>query len=252
MARLIYLLYFWLVFMPALVLVTVFLGGACLLLSPVLGPRATGELTAVPWSRFGLMFSGVNVRVEGKEHIKPGQSYVVVANHLSHYDIWALYGWLGVDIRWVAKKEVRNIPVIGIACEVGLGHVFIDRSNHHAALASLEEAKQRVSHGTSIIFFPEGTRSNDGKLQPFKKGAFRMAQDLDLPVLPISINGTRHVLPKGSVLVTPGNITVTIHPALPAPAADSEVDDLMVRSRSVIESGLAEPDSPQSWPDASA
>lgn len=253
MARLVYLAYFWLLFMPALVLVTVVLGAVCLATAPFIGPRAAGQLTAVPWSRFGLMFSGVNVRISGREHIAPNQSYVIVANHLSHYDIWALYGWLGVDIRWVAKKEVRSIPVIGVACDVGLGHVFIDRGDHRAALASLEAAKTRISHGTSIIFFPEGTRSADGRLKPFKKGAFRMAQDLDLPILPVTIEGTHHVLPKGSALVTPGNITVTIHAPLPAPSKDTaSADEMMRRSQAVIEAALAEGEGSPSWPDAHA
>lgn len=251
MARAIYLAYFWLFFMPALVLVTCALGTLCLLVSPFMGPRAAGKLTAVPWARFGLMFSGVNVQVHGQENIDPNQSYVVVANHVSQYDIFALYGWLGIDFRWVAKKEVRGIPVIGIACDKGLGHVFIDRSNHDAALASLQTAKQRIRNGTSIIFFPEGTRSSDGKVANFKKGAFHMARDLNIPLLPVTINGTHEVLPKGSIKATPGNVSITIHPAVAAPSADTPDEVVIARCKTRIESALTDGVTSPSWPDTS-
>ena len=238
MLRALYLVYFWLLFIPVLVLLTLSLGIICLCIAPVVGPRAAGRLTAVPWARFGLLASGVNVRIIGREHVDPRQSYVIVANHLSHYDIWVLYGCLGIDIRWVAKMEVRSIPVVGIAC-VALGHVFIDRSNRKQAIESLEQAKAQIVRGTSIIFFPEGTRSRTGELRPFKKGAFRMAADLQLPVLPITLEGTFEVLRPGTPWVNPGEVVVTIHPPIPAPdATDQALADLEQRSRAAIASAL--------------
>jgi 1-acyl-sn-glycerol-3-phosphate acyltransferase len=241
MARPLYGIYVWLVFLPLVVLATVVLGVLALLLAPVLGPAATGRITAVPWARFGLFLSGVRVDVRGAEHIDPRQSYVVAANHLSHIDIWVLYGYLGMDIRWVAKKEVRRIPVLGIAC-VALGHVFIDRSNHERALASLDQAKARIRHGTSIIFFPEGTRSRSGELQPFKKGAFRMAMDLDLPVLPVTISGTRALLTPDTARLTPGHARLVIHPPVLAEGTDNEaLAELMRKSRAAISADLNPP-----------
>ncbi len=139
----------------------------------------------------------MRVSVEGRENLDPKQSYVLVSNHQSQYDIFLLYGWLGVDFKWVMKKELRKVLGIGVACD-RLGHIFIDRSNHAAALATLETAKERIVDGTSVIFFPEGTRSRDGQLKKFKKGAFRMAVDLGLPILPLTVTGTRDVLPAGT------------------------------------------------------
>lgn len=234
MPRLVYTLYLWLVFAPAMMLVTLVLGTLCLATAPFIGPRRAGRFYAVPWSRTGLALSGVSVTVAGGENVRPGQSYVVVANHLSQVDIWVLYGYLGMDIRWVAKQEVRRIPVVGIAC-VTLGHVFIDRSHPDRAKASLNAAKDKIRDGTSIIFFPEGTRSRNGHLGTFKKGAFKLAVDLDLPILPVSLEGTRSILPPGSLRLTPGTVTLNIMPSLSAPErTDAAVDTLMQASRARI------------------
>lgn len=234
--RLLYLLYTWLVFTPLLVLDTVLFGLLCLLLAPFLSPRRVGFSTAVPWARLGLLFSWVRVRVHGLEHIDPRQSYVVVANHLSLFDIWVLYGHLRMDLRWVAKKEVFYIPIIGICC-VALGHVFVDRSNHQRAMASLEKARQRIVRGTSILFFPEGTRSRTGALRPFKKGAFHLARDLDLPILPVSIIGTREILPSDTARLTPGReVTLVIHAPIGAGSQDAEA--LAALSHAAIQSAL--------------
>lgn len=238
MGRFLYLLYIWLIFVPVMILLTVFFGIVCLLCIPVLGPRTVGRITAVPWSRAGLFLSGVKVDVYGREHIDPKQSYVIVANHLSHYDIWVLYGWLNMDIRWVMKQELRHVPVVGICCAT-LGHVFINRTNRESALASLNAAKKRISGGTSIIFFPEGTRSRDGHLREFKKGAFRMAQDLELPILPITLRGTRQILPPDTANVRPGRAQMVIQPPIPVTAGDEDVTtDLLDKSRAAIRVAL--------------
>lgn len=234
--RILYFLYTWLVFIPMVVLDTVFFGAICLLMAPFFSARRVGFATAVPWSRAGLAISWVTVNVHGREHIDPKQSYVVVANHLSLFDIWVLYACLNMDLRWVAKKEVRYIPIIGISC-VALGHIFVDRSNHTKAMASLDKARNRIVNGTSILFFPEGTRSRTGELKPFKKGAFHMAQDLNLPVLPVSIIGTREILPSDTARLTPAReVTLVIHP--PIRSDEQDVDSLIARAQSAIRSGL--------------
>lgn len=234
--------YIWLVFVPLLTVSTVWFGTLCMILAPFIGSRAAGRLTAVPWSRFGMWLSRTEVDVQGREHILPGQSYVVVANHLSLYDIWVLYGWLDLDIRWVAKKEVRYIPIVGTAC-IALGHVFVDRANHERAIASLNAAKSRITQGTSVIFFPEGTRSRSGELQAFKKGAFRMAVELSLPILPVTLRGTREILPSDTSDLTPGrDVKMIIHPPIPVSSVENhDLDRLAGLSRTAILSGLDTP-----------
>lgn len=237
MSRPLYTLYSWLVFIPAMLIITLALGLLCLASAPFIGPRLAGRLCAVPWARAGLLLSGVSVSVEGQANIRPGQSYVIVANHLSHFDIWVLYGYLGLDIRWVAKQEVRRIPIVGIAC-VALGHIFIDRSHPDRAIASLKAAQRQVSQGTCILFFPEGTRSRDGQTQAFKKGAFRMAADLALPVLPLTLSGTRDILPADSLQLSPGHAHICIHPSIaPCGSSDEAVQALLHESRERIING---------------
>jgi len=238
MIRLLHLVHVWLILVPVMLLATAFFGLLCLLSVRFAGPARTARFTAVPWARLGLFLSGVKVHLHGLENIRRDQSYVIVANHLSHFDIWVLYGWLGMDLRWVMKQELRKVPVIGVSCEA-LGHVFVDRSNRQAALASLDAARERIHSGTSILFFPEGTRSRDGVLKPFKKGAFNMALDLQLPILPVTINGTREVLPAGTLQLTPGDVHVTIHAAIPVQGfSETDLDDLAHDSRRIIASAL--------------
>lgn len=212
MVNILFFIYSWFIFAPLMIAATVLFSLLCLLLIPFLGPRRVSLLTAVPWARLGLLLSGVHVEIHGREHLHTGQSYVIVANHLSQFDIWVLYGYLGTDFRWVMKQELRRVPLVGYCC-ARLGHVFINRRDHDSAIASLDTAQQQLRDGTSILFFPEGTRSRDGSLQPFKKGAFRMAQQLRLPLLPITLTGTRDILPADSLRMHPGTVALTLHSA---------------------------------------
>jgi len=161
------------------------------------------------WAKINAAVSLIGVQTSGQEHIEQGQSYVIVANHQSLIDIYLLYGYLGMDIKWVMKQELRSVPILGLACEL-MGHVIVDRSNTESALASMERARERIMDGMSVIFFAEGTRSRSGELKPFKKGAFRMAQELNLPILPITIHNTFEILPSDTVDLRPGIARMTI------------------------------------------
>ena len=199
------------------------------------GPKAA-SLFGVVWARLNSWATPMLVQIRGRGNIDKAQSYVIVSNHQSQYDIFVLYGWLGIDFKWVMKIELRKVPVLGIACEK-IGHIFIDRSNTEAALRSLNDAKSKIVNGTSVIFFPEGTRSKDGNLGRFKKGAFKMALDLGIPILPITISGTRSILPTKTIDIFPGRANMTIHPPVDITGYDNgSVKTLMAEVRSVIES----------------
>lgn len=152
------------------------------------------------WSRsfFWLMF--IPVSVDGQEHIKPGQSYVFVANHQSMFDVWLVYGWLPVIFKWLMKAELRRVPFVGTGCKAA-GHIFVDRRNAKAAMESLKEVGRQLVNGVSTVIFPEGTRSKDGEVGRFKRGAFQIAWELGLPVIPLSLDGCYEVLPKGKPFV---------------------------------------------------
>ena len=240
MLRILYQPYKWLIFAPYLAVSTLFFGSLTVVLAVVTNPRITSFICGTVWSRLNGYLTPIRVRVTGRGNIDPTQSYVIVANHQSQYDIFVLYGWLGIDFKWVMKQELRKVPGIGIGCEK-VGHIFIDRSNHEKAVASLRAAKEKIVNGTSVIFFPEGTRSRDGSLGVFKKGAFKMAVDLRLPILPITIVGTRDILPTDTVDLFPGCARMIIHKPIDiAGYTDDNLDELVDRARGVIESGLRE------------
>lgn len=154
------------------------------------------------WSRLFFWLFFMNPEVTGAENLQPGQSYVFVANHSSMFDAWIVYGWLPVVFKWIMKASLRKVPFVGTACKAA-GHIFIQRGASKQALKSLEEAKSRLVNGVSVVIFPEGTRSASGEVGPFKRGAFQIAFDVNLPVVPISLSGLHDVLPKNKWLVTP-------------------------------------------------
>ncbi|EDY87549.1 1-acyl-sn-glycerol-3-phosphate acyltransferase [gamma proteobacterium HTCC5015] len=233
--------YKWLVLMPFYLVDTLVMFTVCIIVMFFLGPSAGSRFAGTLWARFMLYASFVRVTVEGKEHIDPKQSYVVVANHQSAYDIFVVYGWLGIDFKWVMKQELRKVPCIGYACDK-MGHIFIDRKNSSAAVAALQQARDRLVNGTAVFFFPEGTRRSGGNdLQPFKKGAFKMAVDLQLPMLPVTLIGVDRVMPAGGLDLMPGRVRLVFHePVSTQGLGDQDVEILMDRVRQKIAQPLQE------------
>lgn len=230
--------YRWLVIAPFLALSTLVIG--CLVTSiSLLGfPDFASRVFGRAWARLNMAVSLVGIQVVGREKIDIHQSYVIVANHQSLIDIYVLYGYLGVDIKWVMKKELRAVPVLGMACEA-MGHIIIDRSNTESAIRTINEARDRIKNGISVVFFPEGTRSRTGELTPFKKGAFRFAQELGLPLLPVTIHKTRDVLPSESTAIVPGKVKLEFHDPVPTTGTTAEdLEALADHCRDVIAQSL--------------
>ena len=161
------------------------------------------------WGRILGWLAGVKVRVEGFEHIAPEKTYIFAANHVSQYDIFSFQGYFPHDFRWIAKKELFEVPVFGRAMH-RVGYIPIDRSHGRQALKSLDEAGKRIAAGSSVLIFPEGTRSADGQLHEFKAGAVLLAIKAGVPIVPLGFNGSYEVLPKGSLLPRGGEIVIRI------------------------------------------
>lgn len=235
-----YQFYKFLVVVPMLAVSTAFMGSLAVALSTIMDARRAGQITGAKWARFNGKVTPMKVETSGRENINPSQSYVICCNHQSQYDIFVLYGWLGIDFRWVMKQELRKIWFLGLACEK-LGHIFIDRSDTEKALESINAAKEKVVNGTSVLFFPEGTRSREGKMLSFKKGAFQMALDLNLPVLPVTIIGTKEILPSDTMDLRPGNARLIIHKPIDTSIYKKEtLPELMKKTKAVIQCGLDE------------
>jgi len=206
------------------------------LLAAVFQPR--GHAFLVPgrwWCRAILATAGVRVHVQPGSGVTGGP-YVIVANHQSHFDIPALVqAWPG-PFRMVAKRSLFYIPILGWAMWMG-GFIAIDRSHRQSAIASLSRAVQEIRRGTSVVLFAEGTRSHDGNLQALKKGPFRLAQQAGVPVLPVTISGSRNVLPRQRWFPRRGTIDVVLGAPLESPSPDDTVDEIMRAAADALQSG---------------
>lgn len=147
------------------------------------------------WSWVVIHVCLLPVKVEGRENIDKNTSYVFVSNHQGFFDIWLIYAFLGHSFRWMMKKSLRKIPFIGKACESG-GQIFVDKSGPKAIKQTYDKARLILQGGISLVVFPEGSRTYNGRIGTFKKGAFQLADELQLPVVPITINGPFDVLPR--------------------------------------------------------
>jgi 1-acyl-sn-glycerol-3-phosphate acyltransferase len=194
------------------------------------------------WAKNIVRNAEITLEVVGREHMRPGETYLVMSNHQSLYDIPVLFVAVGPNLRMVTKKELFAVPVFGSAMAAA-GFIKIDRSDRHTAIRSLEDARALLASGTHVWIAPEGTRSRTGKLLPFKKGAFYLGFEAKLPILPVTLQGTRDVLAaKGMRSRAGAHVRVTIHDRIdPQPFMDRGKTgraELMESVRAAIASAL--------------
>lgn len=186
------------------------------------------------WSQFICKILLLPVKVEGRENLDPRQSYVFIANHQGAFDIWLIYGYLGRNFKWLMKKELEKIPLVGKACKKA-NHIFVERGNAAKMKEMYDSARRILQSGMSVCVFPEGSRTKTGEMGAFKKGAFLLAEDIKLPIVPMTISGSFDVLPatKGISFVRRHQLKLTIHKPIPYdPAKDMRT--LMEESRRII------------------
>jgi 1-acyl-sn-glycerol-3-phosphate acyltransferase len=197
---------------PAISVYTIVLGTVSLVSTLFDRQGNFAHRCARAWSRLILATSGVRVQVSGLERLDPERSYVFAANHQSIYDIPIVFSALPYQLRIVAKESLGRIPFMGWHLHRA-GHLLVDRKNPGADI--VQKMARLVREGSSLIVFPEGTRSIDGTLGRFKKGSFLVALGAKLPVVPVTIEGSRHVMQKGRLMVRPGLVLLTVHDAVP-------------------------------------
>ena len=193
---------------PAVTLYTIALGTISLLSTLIDRTGDFAHRCARAWAWLILGTTGVRVHVKGLQHLEPGRSYVFAANHQSIYDIPIVFASVPYQLRIVAKDSLGRIPFMGWHLRRA-GHLLVDRKNPGADI--VEKMRRLIVESSSLIVFPEGTRSVDGRVGRFKKGSFLVAIDAGLPVVPVSIAGSRHVMLKGRLMVCPGDVTLTVH-----------------------------------------
>jgi len=191
------------------------------------------------WAKSFLFFTRTRVSVEGADLIDPAGSYVVIGNHTSNLDIPTIMGKLPVSIRFLTKRELFKVPVLGPAMR-SIHMIETDRRAGLSAHRSLNEQVATVIRaGLSIMIFPEGTRSEDGEMLPFKKGAFRIAVDNEMPVVPVTIIGAREAWKPHSKLIRGGKVRLIVHEPIPTTGVDRKnLDELRDRVRGTVAGAL--------------
>ena len=199
-----------------------------------------GYYPAMIWSRLMCWLMLLPVRVEGRENLQTHTSYVFVANHQGPYDIFLIYGFLGRNFKWMMKKSLGQLPLIGRACR-SAGHIMVDKSGPRGIQHTCEQGRRVLHGGTSLVVFPEGARTFTGHMGVFRRGAFQLADELQMSVVPITINGSFDVLSRqqGFTFLTWHPLRLTIHPAIaPQESGHDDVQHLMQQSYDTIMSAL--------------
>lgn len=225
--RLFYVLYTWLFFVPVFVVLTILTAVTTIVGCLLGGEKIFAYYPGMLWSRLACYLALCPVKIRGREHLQPGKSYIFAANHQGAFDIFLIYGFLGVPIKWVMKAGIGKIPFVGTACRAA-GFIFVDNSTPKAAARSVLEAERCLHKGASIAIFPEGSRTYTGKMIRFKKGAFQMAADQHLEIVPITLNGPFQVLPIGSLNLHRHAMEMVIHAPISIEGMDTSHKGLQV------------------------
>ena len=197
---------------------------------------------AVPWAKVILKVCGVKVNVDGLENIERAEPRIYMSNHQSYFDIFALLGGLPGDFKFLLKQELMKIPLLGITMRRA-GYISIDREDARKAIISMNSAAEKIKSGSSVLIFPEGTRSGDGMVGSFKKGGFHLALKSGCDIVPVAIVNSKRIVPKGSLRINRGTIDMNI--GIPIPVKDyskKDINKLIERTREAVISNMAEKD----------
>ena len=229
MIRALYLIYQICIALPIMIVITI-LTAVVTMLGSIFDNRFWGYWPGMIWGRLFYIIFLIPLKIDGKENIQKGQSYVIAPNHQSYWDAFLIYGYIGIKFKWMMKKELGRIPFLGWACYMA-GCIFIDRSSRESGINSIRKAESKLKDGMSVVIFPEGTRSYDGQMGKFKRGAFLISEELQLPILPVTIDGNYDVMSRHAWNVTWHPVHMTIHePVWPKSTKDmteTQVKEIM-------------------------
>lgn len=235
-----YRLFQLLVAFPILLLVTILTAVSVIVGCTMFGSGFWSHYPPMLWSRLMCWGFLLPVRVEGLEHLDRRQSYVFVANHQGAYDIFLVTGFLGRDFKWMMKRSLRKLPLIGKACECA-GYIFVDKSGPKAIQHTVEQGRRVLHGGASVVVFPEGARTFTGHMGTFHRGAFLLAEELRLPVVPVTIDGSFDVLPRqrGFNFLTWHPLRLVVHePIFPVTGQPDEMPRIIQQSYEAIMNAL--------------
>lgn len=241
--KIIYRIYQTLICAPVIILSLMVLTGATVIGTKIGDAKFWAYHPGRIWSKIVVRILLLSVHVEGRENLDKNSSYVFVANHQGAFDIFLIYGYLNKNFKWMMKYQLLKIPFVGATCRAS-EHIIVDKRSPAKILDTLNKARKTLQNGMSLVEFPEGSRSKDGTIGKFHRGGFVLADELQLPVVPLTINGSFDVLPRTrkSIYVTRRHLTLTIHkPIMPVSQGDDNVQYLMQESRNAITSAFIPP-----------
>lgn len=236
--RVLYNIYLICFALPVFLVLTVLTAIVTIIGSFLGGAHIWGYYPGKIWSILTCYVLLLPVKVQGREKLHKHTSYIFVPNHQGAFDIFLIYGFLGRNFKWMMKKSLRKIPFVGKACE-SAGHIFVDRSGPRKVLDTIRKAKLSLVDGVSLVVFPEGSRSFTGHMAKFKKGAFQLAGELQLSVVPITIDGSFDIMPRTCKWIHRHQMIMTIHDPIPPKGSGNEdVIDLRDEAYNVVMSAL--------------
>ncbi len=237
----IYRIYQLLIFVPIGLVVTILTALVIVIGCSLGGGHFWGYYPGHCWGKIILWLLLLPVKVEGRQHLEKGQSYVFVANHQGAFDIFLIYGHLGRNFKWMMKQSLRKLPMVGWACEKS-HQIFVDKRGASKIKKTYDDARRILQEGYSVTVFPEGSRTFTGHMAAFKKGAFALADELQLPVVPITINGSFNVMPRmrDGKFVNWHRLSLTIHqPIYPVGQGSDNIQATMSQAYDSVMSSLA-------------
>jgi 1-acyl-sn-glycerol-3-phosphate acyltransferase len=217
-----------------IVIATLVLGVFAFVTYPFDRKGKVGHHYAKLWGKVALLANRVKVRIEGMRHLNGKGPYIFMSNHQGSYDIFALLGHLPYQFKWLAKRELFSIPFFGWTM-AAVGYISIDRGGSRDTVEAMNEAAQKIRDGMSVVIFPEGSRSPNGLIQPFKKGGFTLAIKSKVPIVPIAISGSRDIMPKDRLTAAPGEIRMLVdRPVETVDCSSKDRESLMKKVREII------------------
>jgi 1-acyl-sn-glycerol-3-phosphate acyltransferase len=238
--KILYAIYQVCIALPILLVLTILTALVTIIGSLLGGAHVWGYYPGKIWSQLVCCILLIPVKVRGREKLNKKTSYIFVPNHQGSFDIFLIYGFIGRNFKWMMKKSLRKIPFVGKACE-SAGHIFVDRSGPKKVLETIRQAKASLKDGVSLVVFPEGARTFTGHMGYFKKGAFQLADDLQLPVVPITIDGSFEVLSRTGKWISCHRMILTIHDPIPPKGKGMEnIKATLNEAYTAVESALPE------------